>query len=121
MISDYCKNIANIVAQNYKNREVVVWGDKNTAFEQYLKDEYGIAIAFHSFFKKELCDGVNTKPMSCLKNNKDKYYVINLQESPIEKNITFFEENGYEMPQDYILAGAKETRVPKGIFSFTDN
>ena len=117
----YYDNLAKIISENIKGRELVVWGARNAAFEALLFKLYNIEVAFYVFWKKELCDDNKTKHMSVLKNNKAKYYVINLELVLNEKNMSFLMENDYQPNLDFILGGVPTNIVPIGKVDYTDN
>ena len=120
-LGKYYDNLAKIINDNINGRELVVWGARNAAFEALLFELYEIKVSFYVFWKKELCDNKTTKHMSVLKNGKDKYYVINLELTLTDKNMSFLIDNDYQPNLDFILGGVSTNIVPIGKVDYCDN
>lgn len=120
-LGKYYDNLAKIINDNINGRELVVWGARNAAFEALLFELYEIEVSFYVFWKKELCDNKTTKHMSVLENGKNKYYVINLELTLTDKNMSFLIDNDYQPNLDFILGGVSTNIVPIGKIDYYDN
>lgn len=89
---------AKVVYDNYKGREVVVWGD-NSVFRSILKKYFGIDVK-HIISSQPSSDPRFKSPEYIVQNSKNIYVACFGKSSSFDSE-RFFEENGLKYIRDY--------------------
>ncbi len=119
-VSSHLRDIAKLINDNINGRTLVVWGDRNIKFENYLYNEYKLKVAFSVFRQISLCNGDSIRHIKSIYGKSNQYYVINLNLPMNEENGAILCENGYEATRDFLLCGIVATIVPKNCTGYRD-
>ena len=119
-VNSHIKDITAKINEKINGRQLVIWGERNAAYENYLLAKYNISPAFRVFWKSSLCDGGSIRHMSTILGNKESYYIVNWDLTMNKKNGEFLIIDGYKEKEDFLLCGIKTARVPQNSVNYQD-
>ncbi len=94
--------MSRIIADNYKGRKVVLWGEA-TGLRQALKKEYNIDIEFLVTASKNIINGKSIQDISVIEHKSNEYYLVSWGKPQEDYWTKIIENYGYTEIKDYVF------------------
>ncbi len=93
--------MAKIVADNYRGRKVLLWGD-SPGLREILKVKYGIQIEFVVTVLKNIINGTSIQDLSVIDGKREDFYLVAWGRVQDEYYTNIIEKYGYSDKRDYV-------------------
>ncbi len=93
--------IADIVAQNKRDRKVVLWGNSNE-LREVLRKYFKIEVAFVVTILDHIVNGTSIRHLKIMKGKSDQYYLVSWGRAYEEYYDNLLHEYGFAEIEDYV-------------------
>lgn len=94
--------LAKIVAQNYKGRKIVGWGN-GPVFRGVLKKAFNLEVDFVVYADGRAVNGTTERSIEALRGNSSQYYVVSLLRDWSVQAEKILTDMGYQPEKDFIF------------------